>query len=196
MGKQDYYQQKSYEEIIDFIQQGDDDEHLVQFEHLIFDELLCYIKDKVLFAAIISNDLVHDGAKVFNNIDSNSLKWLRTADRKNIYGITVYSFRFGNPCHPDCYTSFITGYHSYFALSNQIRHDLQGWYKYTGLKLPKEIEKYLNIFTVMEKQYHYKTKIFVNNKHERLDIEFHFQCHGSYQRITITFEPGYPAVIR
>jgi hypothetical protein len=65
MGKQDYYQQKSYEEIIDFIQQGDDDEHLVQFKNLIINELLYDIKNQMLFAAIISNDLVHDGAEVF-----------------------------------------------------------------------------------------------------------------------------------
>ena len=64
---------------------------------------------------------------------------------------------------------------------------------YTGQELPKEIENYLNIAKVMNEQKPYKTKIFVNNIYERLDIEFHFQFGGIFERITITFEPGYPA---
>jgi len=192
MGKK-AWRQPSIDYELDSDQQ-DDDEHLIEFYNLLFKELLCNIK-KVPFDYIINTDLTYDGAKDHPIIQSNSLDWLYTADRLNINNIIIYSFRFASPCHPDYYKSFITEYHPYFQLSKQTRHGLTGWYNYIGEELPKKIVSYLNIAKVINEQTSYKPKIFVNNKYERLDIEFYLRSGNSYQRLTITFEPGHPATL-
>ena len=191
MGKPKYYQQISFDDAIDADQHDDDDDdHLTEFRNLIFDELLRNIKN-VPYADIITYDLTMDDKKYYDTIESHSLSWLYTADRKNINDEIIYSFRFASPCHPDNYKSFDTRYHSYFKLSNKYRHRSEGWYEYIGQTLPEEIEIYLNIHEVLNEKPD-KTKIFVNNIDERLDIEFHFRFNDRYERITITFEPGYP----
>lgn len=189
-----YYSQQSWDDALNAYE-TDDDEHLVQFENLLFNELLCNVKE-VPFDGIINTELIYDGAKVYHTIQTtiNSLDWLYTADRLNTNGKTIYSFRFASPCHPDYYNSFITAYHPCFELSNQTRHGLKGWYKYIGTELPKMVENYLKIAKVMNEKKSYGPAIFVNNQNERLDIEFYLQSGNSSERITITFEPGYPAV--
>ncbi|CAF4459630.1 unnamed protein product [Rotaria sp. Silwood2] len=137
MGKQDYYRQQSYNDILYSEYQNDNDDHLIEFQILLFEELLCNIR-KVPFADYINNCLLNDGAKFYHCI------------RK-------------------------------------------GWYQYIGKELPKTIENYLNVTTIMNEQISHQTKIFVNNEYERLDIEFYFR-HDYPKRLTITFEPGYPAV--
>ncbi|CAF0859029.1 unnamed protein product [Rotaria sordida] len=192
MGKQDYYRQQSFNDVLDSEQQNDDDDdYLKTFETLLFEELLWPIR-KFNFTNIINNNLLYDDAKHYGLIESNSLKWLYTADRKMINNVRIYSFRFANSCNPDYYESFIITNHPFFAPTKQPRHGLEGWYKYTGKELPKTIENYLHVEKIMNEQVSHKTKIFVNNKYERLDIEFYFQ-HYYPKRLTITFESGYPA---
>ena len=185
MKQQVYYRQQSFDEMID-------DEHLIEFENLLFNELLYNIK-KVPFADIINKHLVYN-TNFYGYIYSYSLHWLYTADRMDNNSGRIYSFRFPNPCNPDYYKSFITKYHPFFASIDQTRHRVKGWYKYTGKELPKMIGKYLNIVKITNKQNSHKTKILINNEYERLDIEFYFRS-DSPERITITFEPGYPAVV-
>ncbi|CAF2726991.1 unnamed protein product [Rotaria sp. Silwood2] len=192
MGKQDYYRQQSYNDILYSEYQNDNDDHLIEFQILLFEELLCNIR-KVPFADYINNCLLNDGAKFYHCIRSNSLDWLYTTDRKMINNDRIYSFRFANPCNPDYYGSFIVKKHPSFTPSKQYRHKLEGWYQYIGKELPKTIENYLNVTTIMNEQISHQTKIFVNNEYERLDIEFYFR-HDYPKRLTITFEPGYPAV--
>jgi hypothetical protein len=192
MGKKAYLRRLSIDDELDFDQQ-DDDEHLIEFHNLLFNELLCNIK-KVSFDDIINTRLTYDGAKIYLLIKSNSLDWLYTADRLNINNIIVYSFRFPSPCHPDYYKSFIAEYHPYFKLSKQNRHGLKGWCNYIGEELPKTIVSYLNIAKIIQEQTSYEPKIFVNNNYERLDIEFYLRSGNIRQRLTITFEPGCPAL--
>lgn len=118
------------------------------------------------------------------------------SDGLNINGTRIYSFRFASPCHPDYYKSFVIEHHPYFKLSKQIRHDLEGWYCYVGVKLPKTIKDYLNIAKVMNEHNSYEPRIFVNNKYERLDIEFYLRVGNNNERVTITFESGYPATVQ
>jgi hypothetical protein len=192
MGKKAYLRRPSIDYESDFDQQ-DDDEHLIEFDNLLFKELLCNIKE-VPFDYIINNQLINDGATFYDIIQSNSLDWLYTADRLYINNTRIYSFRFASPCHPDYYKSFTTEHHSHFELSKQNRHGLKGWYNYIGNELPKKIRSYLNIAKVIKEQNSYTPKIFVNNNYERLDIEFYLGSDDNHQRLTITFEPGYPAV--
>jgi hypothetical protein len=49
----------------------------------------------------------------------------------------------------------------------------------------------LNIGRVAANHHPHQTKLFINQKHERLDRQFNF--HSLNERITITFEPEYPA---
>ncbi|CAF0760494.1 unnamed protein product [Rotaria sp. Silwood1] len=194
MRKKDYYKQQSCKYILDREEYNDpDDEYLIEFKTLLFDELLYNIR-KVPFAGHINNHLLNDNATFYDCIRSNSLYWLYTADRRMIHDERVYSFRFCNPCHPDYYESFIIDKHPLFVPSQQHRHGLEGWYKYIGKELPKTIENYLNVANIMNETVSHETKIFVNNKYERLDIEFYFR-HVYRKRLTITFEPGYPAVV-
>jgi hypothetical protein len=193
MGKKADLRRLSIDDELDFDQQYDD-EYLIEFSNLVLNELLCNIKN-VPFDDIINTRLTHDGAKIRLLIESNSLVWLYTADRLNINNIIVYSFRFASPCHPDYYKSFIAEYHPYFKLSKQKRHGLEGWYKYIGEELPKTIVRYLNIAKIIQEQTSCKPKIFVNNNYERLDIEFYLRSGNIRQRLTITFEPGYPALV-
>ena len=195
MGKRDFYRQRSINEALDAYQEADnDDEHLNDFYILILDELLYNVR-KVPYDNIISTKLIHEGAAHYGFVRNNSLDWLYTANRLNISGKTVYSFRFANPCHPDHYESFITQYHPYFILSKEPRHGLNEWYKYIGKDLPKRIINALKIAKVRNEQQPYGPKIFVNNKYERLDIKLKLQSGGYSELIVITFEPGYPATV-
>jgi hypothetical protein len=193
MGKKGDKQQLSYDDRFDLDDQDDDDEHLMEFQNLLIEELLCNVKD-IPFDHIINTILTDDGVTFHGTIHSHNLNWLYTADRLNIYGKTIYSFRFASACHPDYYKSFITKYHPHFASTNQTRHSLEGWCYYIGQQLPREITNYLNIAKVMNAQKSSGPMIFVNNTYERLDIEFDLRSNHSFERITITFEPGYPVV--
>ena len=86
---------------------------------------------------IINNFLTTDGVKRYGTIQSNSLNWLYTADRKKIKDKIIYSFRFASPCNPDYYKSFVTKHHPFFALSYQIRHDLEEWYELYWTRITK-----------------------------------------------------------
>jgi hypothetical protein len=164
-----------------------EDDHYEEFCNLLFYELLNHIK-KIPFENFIQNHLQYNGS-VYKTNKANSLFWLYTADRKLIETVTIYSFRFANACHPEFYRTFETKAHHLFESTIQQRHGLDGWYKYIGKDILNRVDRYLNIGKV--NQNHHRTKLFINQKEERLDIEFNFK--STNERITITFEPGYPA---
>ena len=188
MSKQQYFMQKS-------IQDGQDaatnyaDDHYQQFSNLLFGELLCHIQN-VKFDDIIRNKLLANNSS-YKTQEANGLSWLWTADRKNIKGCTVYSFRFANASHPELYQLFNTTRHSLFQSISQKRHGLDGWYRYTGENVPGAVDEYLGIKKVLETGSNHTTSIFINQAEERLDIEFNLQSRR--ERITITFERGTPA---
>jgi hypothetical protein len=170
----------------------EDEEHLIEFKNSLFNGLLCITK-KVAFDRIINTELIADGM-LFNAVtEIDSVDWFYTADRLMINNRRIYSFRFPNPCHPDFYESFVPYYHTYFARTNQTRHGLSGWYKYIEDTLPEMIRNYLKIAKVMNAKKSYTPMIFVNDKYERLDIEFDLKSDDGYERVTITFERGSPA---
>jgi hypothetical protein len=144
----------------------------------------------VKFDDIIRNELFADNA-VYKTQETSGLLWLWTADRRTINGCTIYSFRFANASHPELYQSFNTIQHSLFGSSSRTRHGLDGWYQYTGEKLPSAVDEYLGIQKVLQTASNHTTRIFINQAEERLDIVFELQ--STHERITITFERGTPA---
>ncbi len=128
---------------------------------------------------------------MYKTKEANSLFWLYTANRKFIGSKTIYSFRFANACHPEFYRTFEAKSHHLFRATIQKRHGLDGWCRYIGKQLLNDIDKYLNIKRVVQKPHSHRTELFINQKEERVDIEFNFKSIN--ERITITFEPGYPA---
>ncbi len=186
MGKKAYLKIPLNNYEYDLDDQDDDDEHLIAFHDLIFEELLCNIK-RVPFDRIINSELIYEDSVFYGFVESNSLTWLYTADRLIINNRRIYSFRFASPCHPDYYKSFMPYYHSDFEQISQTRHGLKGWYKYIGNDLPKMIRKFLKIDKVTKAKTIYEPTIFVNNCYERLDIEFDFQSDYGNERVTITF---------
>jgi hypothetical protein len=186
MAKQRFYNQMSIDAAQDAAENYEDD-HFEQFSTLLFDELLSDVKS-IQFDQIIQNHLQYDTA-LYKTKQANSLLWLYTADRNLINGITIYSFRFANACHPELYGTFETKAHHLFQSTIQQRHGLSGWYEYTGREILNQVDRYLKIGRVT--QYPHTTKLFINQKEERLDIEFNFKSVN--ERITITFESGSPA---
>ncbi|CAF0942804.1 unnamed protein product [Rotaria sordida] len=191
MPKQEFYRQLSIEEATDAIMDYEDD-HYQEFYDLLFNQLLINIKN-IPFERIIQNNLQY-GDAVRNNKEAHSLIWLYTADRKFINSIKVYSFRFANDCHPEFYRTFETKSHRLFSLVEHPRHKYNGWYKYMGRELLNYLDKYLNIERVVQNQIPHKTKLFIHQKQERIDIQFNF--YSIDERISITFEPGYPDFLR
>lgn len=185
MGRKNSWQTQ----MIDY--QDDENENVIEFKCLILHELINTIKT-VPFDLIINKKLSYDNEKFYGTMQSNALKWFYTADRLYINNITIYTFRFPNTCHPDYYKSFIVTYHQDFKATNQCRHRIDGWYYYTGRELLHIIRKYLNIAKIINQQNCYQPRIFINNKFERLDIEFYLETNNDNERITITFEPGAP----
>ena len=188
MSKQQYFMQKSIQDARGATTNYSDD-HYKQFLDLLFGELLYHIQH-VEFDYIILNQLLRDNSS-YQTQKANGLRWLWTADRKNINGCTVYSFRFPNASHPELYQLFNTTAHNLFQSINQRRHGLDGWYQYTGENLPSAVDEYLCIEKVLQTGSSHTTSIFINQAEERLDIEFHLQ--PTHERITITFERGTPA---
>jgi hypothetical protein len=189
MGKKQFNRQYSYEDAQDAIENYEDD-HYNDFCDLLFNQLLINIQ-RIKFDCIIQNYLLGPADPVYKTEQANSLFWLYRADRKLIDSKTVYSFRFANACHPEFYKSFETKAHHLFLPITEKRHKSYGWYKYIGEDLPNLIDKFLNIRRVVENHYPHKTKLFINQKQERLDIQFNF--YSINERIAINFEPGYPA---
>jgi hypothetical protein len=187
MSKRQYFQQISIDDEIDADNYYEDD-HMEQFDRLLFDELLLYIK-KVKFDYIIQNNLQHNDA-LYNINESHSLNWLFTADRKLIYSKTAYSFRFANVCHPELYQTFEIKAHHLFRSIKEQRHGTDGWYRYIGRELLDRIDNYLKIQRVIQNPNFHRTELFINQDEERLDIEFNFPTIK--ERIAITFEPGPP----
>jgi hypothetical protein len=72
MSKKQYFQQISI-----------DDDHMEEFDRLIFDELLFYVK-RIPFDHIIENNLQNNNNAVYQITEANSLNCLFTADRKLI----------------------------------------------------------------------------------------------------------------
>jgi hypothetical protein len=188
MGKQNFYRQLSLEEAQD-AEQNYEDIHYEEFYNLLFDQLLNHIKT-IPFDNIIENHLQYVNA-VYKTEEADSLVWLYTADRKFIGEKTIYSFRFANACHPEFYRTFETKGHHLFKKITVPRHEYNGWYKYVGQYLLAEIGHYLNIRKVVQSQIPNKTKLFINQNEERIDIQFNYSIN---ERISISFEPGYPAI--
>lgn len=188
MVKAHYYQQKSIEDAQN-AENDYDDEHYEHFHDLLFNELLVHIKH-VPFDKIIDEDLLYK-TEVYRTKEANSLVWLYRADRKFINSISIYSFRFANLCNPERYQTFNVSDHNLFLLVPQQRHGFNKWYKYTGEQLLNKLDKYLNINKVVRGSVPHKTKLFINQEQERMDIQFSFDSIA--ERIVITFESGYPA---
>jgi hypothetical protein len=189
MPKLHYYEQMSIEDAQDAVDNYEDN-HYDEFHNFLFHELLSNIK-KVPFDYIIQNHLPFDTA-VYRTKEANGLSWLYTADRKLINSITIYSFRFTNTCHPEFYRTFETEAHHLFQLIPESRHRYYGWYMYKGCELLDSVDKYLNIQRVVQNPIPHATKLFINQKQERIDIRFDFD--SIKERIVITFEPGPPYI--
>ncbi|CAF1189129.1 unnamed protein product [Rotaria sp. Silwood1] len=191
MPKQQFFKQLSIEEAQDAVMDYEDD-HYQEFYDLLFNQLLINIKH-IPFERMIQNNLRY-GIPVRNNKEAHSLVWLYTADRTFIDSLTIYSFRFANDCNPEFYRTFETKSHHLFSPVKSIRHKYYGWYKYIGRELLDYVDKYLNIQKVVQTEIPHKTKLFIHQEQERIDIQFNF--YSISERIAITFEPGYPEVRR
>lgn len=189
MVKTDFYQQLSIEDGQDAMENYDDD-HYNEFYDLLINHLLINIR-KIPFDSIINNYLVRQDNPVYKTEKAYCLFWLYSADRHLIDSKTVYSFRFANACNPVFYQTFETKAHHLFISIPEKRHRSYGWCEHIGKDLLDEIDKYLNIKMVVENHHPHTTKLFINQKCERLDIQFNFDSLN--ERIAITFEPGYPA---
>ncbi|CAF0997201.1 unnamed protein product [Rotaria sordida] len=165
-----------------------EDEHYRESYDLLFNQLLINIK-QIPFERIIQNDLQY-GNTVHYNKEAHSLVWLYTADRKVIDKLMVYSFRFGNDCNPEFYRNFETKFHHLFLPVPGIRHKYDGWYECIGRELLDYVDEYLNIERIVQNRIPHKTRLFIHQEQERIDIQFNFS--SIHARITITFEPGYP----
>ena len=188
MVKRQFFQQLSIDETIDAMYNYDD-EHYDQFYNLLFNELLSNIRN-IPFDAIINKRLTGSDNPVYNTDEAHSLFWLYRADRKLIESKTIYSFRFANACHPEFYQTFETKSHHLFVPIQEPRHRYFSWYKCIGKYVLNELDRYLNIERVVSNSAKHKTKLFINQIQERLDIRFDFPSLN--ERIAITFEPGYP----
>ena len=186
--KQGFLRQISIDETLDAMDNYDD-EHYEQFCNLLFNELLSNIR-QVPFDTIIDNHLIQFNNPVYKTKEAHSLYWLYRADRTIIDSITVYSFRFADACHPDFYQTFETKAHHLFIPINKRRHRYFGWYKCIGKGLLNDLDEYLNIKKVVNNTEKHKTKLFIHQAQERIDIRFDFPAIN--ERIAITFEPGYP----
>ena len=185
MSKKYFRQQFSVEDMTNEYE----DEHYQAFEELVFDGLLCHIR-KIPFEQIIQNTFT--GMAVdYQTLRANALVWLYTLNQKFINERVIYSFRFANASHPELYQAFATRAHPLFTPINQQRHRRVGWCQYSGRNLLSMIDRYLNISRVAQDTHSPTTKLFIHQANERLDIEFDFP--SLRERITITFEPGYPA---
>jgi hypothetical protein len=183
MSKQQYYLRKDIEDARDTVMNYQD-KNYEKFCRLLVDELLFYIR-KVRFRWIITN---HLQLKDFyrGQMRTHSIPWYYKADLKMIKRWKTYSFRFPNVCHSDLYKTFnITS--SLFQKSTKPRHHSSDWYVYIGKQLPKYIEDYLSIQTIVQMNYPPITLLFVNQYEERIDIYFYFKTINT--KITITFEP-------
>lgn len=169
-----------------------EDEHIDEFYHLLFDELLVYVR-KINIDAIIST-LSYDGSVRYSTLENDGLHWLYTADRKEINKTTMYSFRFPNAVHPEFYRTFFVEHHPKFQSIEKRRHGLSGWYEYVGSQLLEEIDSYLRIKMVSKNQNAHRTQLFINRQQERLDIKISFP--QTRERIAINFESGYPALVK
>jgi hypothetical protein len=194
MGKPEFYRKLSIDEARDAMENYEDI-HYEEFQNLLFNELLRNIR-KTPFDNIIQNYLLTPDNCVYKTKEVHSLFWLYGADRKIIEpkSTTVYSFRFANACHPESYQTFEIIAHHLFIKVAGIRHKYYEWYKYVGKDLLDPIDKCLNIQRVLDSHYPHVTKLFINKKEERLDIQFNFYTLN--ERIAITFEPGYPEEYR
>jgi hypothetical protein len=105
-------------------------------------------------------------------------------------GCTVYSFRFPNSGNPELYRSFNTSAHQMFQPIDQNRHGLSGWYRFTGSRVPDDVDRCLQSQRVLQNAGEHTTSIFINQVEGRLDIEFNLQ--STHERITIIFESGTP----
>lgn len=186
MSKKQFLQQLSIEDATtDY-----DDEHYQAFTYLVFEGLLSHIRN-IPFEQIIQDTL--QGVSIdYQILRANSLSWLYTMNRKVINERVIYSFRFCNASHPDLYQECATRTHPLFKTIDQQRHGRPGWCQYMGQGLLSEIDQYLNIQRVVQSAHPHTTKLFIHQRDERLDIEFNLS--SPRERITITFEPGYPAV--
>ncbi len=190
MNKQKFYQQFSIDEARDAVENYEDI-HYEEFQNLLFNQLLINIW-RTPFDNIIQNYLLTQDNPVYKTKEAHSLLWLYRADRKIIEptSTTVYSFRFANACHPEFYQTFeIIAHHLFIPVSGK-RHRSYGWYKYIGKDLLDPIDKCLNIQRVVDSHHPHVTKLFINQEEERLDIQFNF--YTLKERISITFERGYP----
>ena len=167
-----------------------EDEHYQAFRCLVFEGLLRHIRS-IPFEQIIQDILQYIPVD-YQILPANSLDWLYTVNRKVINERVIYSFRFCNASHPHLYQECATRTHPLFKTIDQQRHGRAGWCQYMGQDLLSEIDRYLNIQQVVQSGHSHTTKLFIHQSAERLDIEFNFS--SSRERITITFEPGYPAV--
>ena len=188
MPKQYYFAQESIQDARGATTNYSDD-HYKQFLDLLFSELLYHIQ-YVKFDDIIRNELFADNS-VHKTQKTNGLLWPWTADRRTIDECIIYSFHFANTSHPELYQAFNTTAHSLFQSIGQTRDGLDGWYQYTGEKLPGAVDRYLGIQKVLQTGNNHTTSIFINQAEERLDIVFELQ--STHERITITFERGTPA---
>jgi hypothetical protein len=194
MGKLEFQQQLSFDEAQDAVENYEDI-HYQEFQNLLFNELLINICE-IPFDNIIQNYLLTPDNCVYKTKEAHSLVWLYRADRKILKptSTTVYSFRFANVCHPEFYETFEIKAHHLFIPIPGIRHRYYGWYKYVGKDLLDPIDKCLNIRRVVDSHHPHVTKLFINKKEYRLDIQFNFYTLN--ERIAITFEPGYPEEYR
>ncbi|CAF0815082.1 unnamed protein product [Adineta steineri] len=188
MSKQQYQQQLSIEDNRDAMDNYEDT-HLNEFYSFIFDQLLKPIRSTP-FNQIIQLHL-HHGNNVFNTTQAHNLHWLYSADRRIINSTTIYSFRFPNPCHPGWYCNLAVQGHHHFRLVNEPRHGYDEWYEYVGTHLLDEIGIYLKVQEIISASLFHRTTMFINQKAERVDIQFHDDSNNL--RLAICFESGYPA---
>lgn len=166
-----------------------EDEHYNAFYNLVINELLSNIRC-VPFDTIMNTELIQSDKLVYKIMEAYSLDWLYRADRNIFDSKTVYTFRFPNVCDPDFYRTFQSKAHPLFVLIDGRRHRYFGWYKYIGKDLLGEIDKSLSITRVVKSTEQHRTKLFIHQDQERIDIQFDFPAIK--ERIVITFEPGYP----
>lgn len=166
-----------------------DDIHYTTFRDFLFNELLAPVRS-IPNESIIANHL-QDIQCVYKTAMAHSLMWLYCADRCLIRSTNIYSFRFSNPCHPDLYKELeVRGYHLFKPVKKP-RHRYDVWYEYVGEETTNELGKYVNIQRVVDGRIPCRTKIFIHQEQERLNIQFRFPSIDEH--IAICFEPGYPA---
>jgi len=188
MSKKQYHLQKYIQDAAN-LEKNYQDKNWEKLCRLLIDELLFSIQD-IPFRMIIDNYLrlnifFHGDMKI------NSISWHYTADSNLIEGCRTYSFRFPNVCDPSLYQTFNIHAKNLFQKSKEWRHHSDVWYNYLGKNLLQFIGQYLDIQRIVHMEYSPITKLFVNQREERVDIYFYFKSINT--NITITFEPGPPS---